>query len=87
MWICSCNPFNDKTLDQCLKNAGDTTVRMADVYKCCSGGAKPQCNSCLPAVKDKVQEHNARVAVERLKDSLSGGKIQAAQESTETASQ
>ncbi|MGZ9097263.1 MAG: (2Fe-2S)-binding protein [Micavibrio sp.] len=71
MFVCSCNPFNDKAVKECLSKAGDgKSVRVADVYRACSGGAKPQCGSCLPTLKAMVTDHNNAAAVNRMKDAL-----------------
>jgi bacterioferritin-associated ferredoxin len=70
MYICSCNPFNDKTVKDCLGKAGDKSVRVAEIYRACSGGKKPQCGSCLPMLKEMVTDHNNAAAVRRMKDSL-----------------
>lgn len=70
MYVCSCNPFNDKKVKDVLAQAGDEKTRIAEVYRHCSGGAKPQCCSCLPLIKDMVMEHNNAVTIKKMKDGL-----------------
>lgn len=70
MYVCCCNPFSDKKVKECLDKAGDKSVRVAEIYRACSGGAKPQCGSCLPTLKNMVTEHNNAAAVRRMKDAL-----------------
>lgn len=71
MYICSCNPFNDKRVKECLGQAGENNkIKVSDVYRACSGGAKPQCGSCLPMLKDMVMEHNNAASVQQMKEAL-----------------
>ena len=58
MYMCLCNPFSDKKVEEHLtKTDGRTTV--SEVYKACSGGSKPNCCSCLETLKDMVKIHNS----------------------------
>ena len=64
MHICLCNPFNDKTVEDYLKKAADAgkRVKLAAVYKVCSGGRDPNCGTCCRTVlKEMVEAHNSRV--------------------------
>lgn len=57
MYICLCNPFNDKKVREHLeKTQGRASV--SDTYIACSNGEKPQCCSCLETLKDIVHTHN-----------------------------
>ncbi len=68
MIVCNCNPFSDRDVKAHLQSTGKTTV--AATYKCCSGGASPECCRCLTTLKDMVQAHNADLTIENLKQSL-----------------
>ena len=69
MYICNCNPFNDKTVRKYLeKQNGKVTVAAA--YRECSGGERPQCGTCLDTLKGMVREHNSKVTVDNLRDAL-----------------
>ena len=70
MYVCSCNAFSDKKVKECLSKAGDEKIRVSEVYRSCSGGAKPQCGTCLPMLKDMVMEHNNAASVRQLKEGL-----------------
>jgi len=57
MYICLCHPFSDKKVKEHLsKTDGKATV--SKVYGACSDGNKPECCSCLQALKDIVKTHN-----------------------------
>lgn len=62
MFVCLCNPFNDKKVKEHLGNQ-DGKARVADVYSACSGGEKPNCCQCLETLKDMVRSHNETAAV------------------------
>jgi bacterioferritin-associated ferredoxin len=57
MYVCLCNPFSDKKVQDHLsrKNA-KTTV--SELYGACSNGEKPECCSCMQTLKDIVKNHN-----------------------------
>lgn len=59
MMLCLCHPFSDRKVREHLgaKSGGTSTV--AEVYRTCSGGNKPQCCTCLETLKDMVKAHNA----------------------------
>jgi bacterioferritin-associated ferredoxin len=67
MWICHCNPFNDKDVKSCLDGKKGETARVSDVYKTCSGGNRPKCATCIPHLQDMVMEHNRGATVESLR--------------------
>lgn len=59
MWICHCNPFTDKDLDDALKNE-KVRKKTSDIYKACSGGEKPCCGTCICEVRDRVNKYNEK---------------------------
>lgn len=65
MYICLCNPFSDKSVQNYLNNNNDK-VTVSGVYKECSGGQSPQCRTCIDLIKDMVREHNRKVTVRHL---------------------
>lgn len=63
MKICLCHPFSDKDAEAYLCNKGADCCRVSEVYKACSGGASPNCCSCLETLKEIVKVHNKKVTV------------------------
>lgn len=57
MYLCTCNPFTDKNLDEHL-SAQKGSVKVADAYKACTGGESPKCSACIPEITKMVQDHN-----------------------------
>lgn len=70
MWVCHCNPFSDKDVRKCLDGKKGESARVSEVYKCCSGGNKPNCASCIPFLQELVMDHNRDVAVADLRKSV-----------------
>jgi bacterioferritin-associated ferredoxin len=70
MWICQCNPFDDKTVKKHLSQLDGQATRVSTVYKCCSGGNAPNCGSCIGMLKDMVMDHNRVATVETLRKSV-----------------
>lgn len=58
MMLCLCHPFSDKDAVRHMRETGEK-CRVADVYKACTGGEKPQCESCICMLSDMVKTHNA----------------------------
>lgn len=69
MYVCICNPFTDKDVKNALENP-DVRNTPAQVYKCCSGGERPNCGNCLCEIKDMIVEYQSTIGVERLKENL-----------------
>ncbi|MAI61461.1 MAG: hypothetical protein CBB87_03120 [Micavibrio sp. TMED27] len=61
MFICLCNPFNDKKVSAHLSNSGGR-ARVGDVYRACSDGENPNCCQCLETLKNIVKNHNETIA-------------------------
>ncbi len=59
MYVCLCNPFTDKDLDNVLKDE-NVRKKTSDVYQACSGGEKPCCGTCICEVRDRVNKHNEK---------------------------
>lgn len=59
MILCVCHPFSDKDARAHLQKCGGTGCRVAELYEVCSGGKRPNCCRCLPAIKDMVKAHNS----------------------------
>ena len=57
MYICLCNPFTDKDLNDALSRE-DVPNKAAQLYKSCTGGEKPCCGSCICEIKDRIDAHN-----------------------------
>ncbi len=53
MYICLCNPFNDRDVQEYLKDNPDKAT-VGKVYRACSGGESPRCCSCLQTLKDML---------------------------------
>ncbi len=70
MYICNCNPFTDKDVKEAL-GACPGKAKVAAIYKTCSGGAKPNCCSCMEELKGMVREHNNGLNVAALGDQVS----------------
>jgi|GEM_PF-614722 bacterioferritin-associated ferredoxin len=70
MYVCSCNPFNDKAVKQYLTECGEQKARCGDVYRACSGGASPNCGRCGPTLKEMVREHNNALTVNQMKENF-----------------
>lgn len=51
MHVCICRNFNDTTVKKAIAAHPDT-AEVKDIYEICSGGEKPQCGKCLPAIRD-----------------------------------
>lgn len=66
MWICHCNPFDDKAVRQCLDGQKGDFARVSGVYKACSGGKSPNCGTCIAHLQDMVMEHNREATVANL---------------------
>jgi bacterioferritin-associated ferredoxin len=64
MWVCLCNPFNDKALNDYLNDKKDQKVKIADAYKHLSGGAKPQCGQCTRSLKSTITSHNNNIKIQ-----------------------
>lgn len=65
MYICLCNPFNDRTVKDFLSDT-EEKVTVGQVYKGCSGGQSPDCCTCLDELKQIVRDHNNKVTVKDL---------------------
>ncbi|MFA5591767.1 MAG: (2Fe-2S)-binding protein [Micavibrio sp.] len=65
MYVCLCNPFTDRDVKSALENPAVPNTP-AQIYKSCSGGAGPQCGSCLCMVKDMIVEHQSASGVQKL---------------------
>jgi bacterioferritin-associated ferredoxin len=75
MWVCSCNAFDDKALDEAIKRhykkpanccsgetpSGHKRPSLCQVYKEASGGKAAVCGSCIPRVKKAISEHKPSV--------------------------
>lgn len=62
MKVCICNNFNDKAVQSYLEDHKNEKVKLADLYKVCSEGAKPKCGTCVREyLKDIVQAHNDNI--------------------------
>ena len=59
MYVCMCNPFTDKDLENAL-NDENVRKKTSSVYQACSGGEKPCCGTCICEVRDRVNEHNEK---------------------------
>jgi bacterioferritin-associated ferredoxin len=70
MWICHCNPFDDKAVKQCLDGQKGDFARVSSVYKACSGGKSPNCGTCIAHLQDMVMEHNREATVANLAQSV-----------------
>ncbi len=58
MYVCLCNPFTDKDVKAALQS-GKVKKTPGQIYKACSGGAKPCCASCTCVVKDLISAYDA----------------------------
>jgi len=70
MYICSCNVFTDRDVKGFLCEKGEQRATVAQAYRHCSGGERPNCGSCLPTVRKMVHEHNATVTVGEIQKSM-----------------
>ena len=70
MWICHCNPFDDKAVKQCLDGQKGDFARVSGVYKACSGGKSPNCGTCIAHLQEMVMEHNRESTVANLAHSV-----------------
>lgn len=70
MQICSCNPvneetgerFNDKAAKNYLLENEGRKIKVAEIYKACTGGEGACCGRCLPYLKQEhVDPHNKTV--------------------------
>lgn len=62
MKVCICNDFNDKAVEDYLKDHKNENVKLADLYKACSEGNRPQCGTCIREhLKDIVKAHNDNI--------------------------
>ena len=77
MWICHCNPFNDRDVKACLDEKKGESVRVSGVYKACSGGKSPNCGTCIAHLQEMVMAHNRGATVETLRQSVEKEKIDA----------
>ncbi len=59
MYVCLCNPFSDKDLDNVLKD-DKILKKTSSIYSACSGGEKPCCGTCICEINDRIKEHNAQ---------------------------
>ena len=57
MYICMCNPFTDKELDEALQD-DKVLKKTSKVYQACSGGEKPCCGTCICENNDRIKSHN-----------------------------
>ena len=57
MYICMCNPFTDKDLNNAL-NDEKVRNKAASLYKTCSGGEKPNCGNCICEINERIDAHN-----------------------------
>lgn len=57
MYICLCNPFSDRDVQDYLAKNKDVPAKVGHVYTACTSGEKPQCCSCLQTLKDVLAEH------------------------------
>lgn len=57
MFVCLCNALTDRDICQ----AAETCSKVADVYRCC--GCEPECNKCVPYIRDAVRASAARPAL------------------------
>jgi bacterioferritin-associated ferredoxin len=71
MWICHCNPFDDKAVKECLDAQKGDFARVSGVYKACSGGKSPNCGSCIGHLQEMVMEHNRQTTVAGLAQAVS----------------
>ena len=62
MYICLCNPFSDRDVQDYLKENPDCPATAGKVYRACSGGQSPQCCTCLQTLKDMLSEHKTAQA-------------------------
>lgn len=69
MYVCICNPFTDKDVKQALENP-DVRNTPAQIYKCCSGGGRPNCGTCLCEIKDMIVDHHSALGVQKIKEEL-----------------
>jgi len=65
MYICLCNPFTDRDVSKFLESRFSKTS-VSEVYDACSGGASPNCCSCIEGLKDMVRQHNSQVTVQAI---------------------
>ena len=64
-----CNPFTDRDVSRYLAGMrGKVTV--TEAYQSCSGGETPQCCKCLCGLREMVSDHNSRITVKAMEDSL-----------------
>ena len=70
MWICHCNPFDDKAVKECLNGQKGDFARVSGVYKACSGGKSPNCGTCIAHLQEMVMEHNRQATVANLAQSV-----------------
>ncbi len=68
MYICLCNPFTDKDVQEHLGDTGKTTVK--EVYAACSGGESMNCCSCACEMKAIVDTHNNALTINALSDQM-----------------
>ena len=69
MFICMCNPFTDRDVEDFLaKRFRKTSV--SEVYAGCSSGNAPNCGKCIPHLRETVKEHNSLVTVATLGHAL-----------------
>lgn len=64
MYVCHCNPFSEKDAQTYLESKAGQTVTLRDIYKGCTGGAKPPCGiACIPRLTAMLEKHNRAIEV------------------------
>lgn len=69
MYVCLCNPFTDKDVQNALENPGVRNTP-AQIYKACSGGKGPNCGSCMCLVKDMIVDHQSAIGVQKILEDI-----------------
>lgn len=62
MLVCNCNPFSEKDVENYLATKAGQKVRLRDVYRACTGGAKPPCGiACIDRLEKRLEIHNSAI--------------------------
>jgi len=65
MYVCTCNPFSDKTVKTAFDQAAAKSERvtLSQIYRQCSSGQEinGNCHACAPMLADMVRDHNRKI--------------------------
>lgn len=60
MIVCQCRVISDKDIDKAVHD-DEIAKRTKDVYTACSQGQSPKCGSCIPYIREKIEEKKTAI--------------------------